>query len=190
MMRQSKTVYFNEQGNVNTEKVIDLVIKTAKKNNINQVVMFAGRMKSISLFLEKAKDSEIELIVATYANGRTFSVIDKETDEEHLIESEVSTKEIRSELEKMGVKYVQGLEPLQPILSYTGDNSMEMIVSTLKMISNSLPLCVNAAIMAYENGFVDGKIIAFSGDTAIITTPTFKKDLFDFKIHEILCKPE
>lgn len=191
MMKESKIVYFNQPGNSNLDSVIDLVIEKIKNENIRNVVIFAARMNSVRKFYNLTKDLDINIIIATYAATKTFKNFTEE--KEYSIVPEVATSKCKTEIENLGMKYVQGCLPLEPILSCTGDNSMEMILSTLGLLSNGLPHCINAAIMAYENGYVpQEKIISFSGDTAIIATPSLRTDLFNdqFKIHEIICKPE
>jgi hypothetical protein len=136
---------------------------------------------------------DFDLIIATYSSGRKFLISKDDESEEEIVIPEVATQTAKNIILNQGMKYVQGGLPFEPILSCTGDNSTEMIVSTFELISNGLTLCINGAIMAYENGYVkEGEqIISFCGDTSIVVCPTAKRDLFNgnFKIQRILCKP-
>lgn len=191
MMKESKVVYFDTPGNANVDIVMDLVIEKITQENIQHVVIFAARIESVKKFYDKTRKLGIDIVVATFAATKKFKKFSEEKEEE--IIPEVATLRAKEEIEKMGMRYVQGCLPLEPILSCTGDNSMEMIISSLNLLSYGLVHCINAAIMAYENGYVpQEKIIAFSGDTAVVVTPSLRTDLFNdqLRINEIICKPE
>jgi len=193
MMINSKITYFEESGNANIDDVIKISVEAAKELNIKKIAVFSARMSSVLKIKEATAGTDIDVIVTTYANGRKFLISKDDISEKEVVIPEVATKETKRDILNEGMKYVQGGVPFEPILSCTGDNSTEMIVSTFELISNGLTLCVNAAIMAFENGYVDEdeQIIAFSGDTSIVVKPTAKRDIYtgNFKIQRILCKP-
>ena len=139
------------------------------------------------------KEYNTKISIATYPFGREFVKINKETEETEVIIPDITTSDAKEKILELGMNYIQGGLPFEPIRSCTGDNSTEMIVSTFDIISKGLVHCVSAAIMAKENGYLadDEKIIAMAGDTAILVTPTIRRDIFGgkFRIHKILCKP-
>ena len=194
MMIESKISYFEKKGNINFNEVIKISVEAAIEKSINKIVVFAARVGSVNDLIGMVEGKKIEIIVASYANGRVFYSGSSNEEERHEVVPEVATEAVRKEFFERGIKYVQGGMPLEPIVSCTGDNSTEMIISTLNIISEGLVHCINGAVMACENGFINDneKIISISGDTAVVVTPTIKRDMFskNFRIHNILCKPE
>lgn len=194
MMNKDNITYFENEGNSNFDCVISVVEEYLKTlNNAQKIVVFAGKMDSVLKLHNTLNTYDVSITVATYPFGREFTKYNKENEEPEIIIPDVTTLESKAKILELGMNYIQGGLPFEPIRSCTGDNSTEMIVSTLDLISRGLVHCISAAVMAKENGYVEEneKIIALSGDTAIIVTPTIRRDLFsgDFKIHKILCKP-
>lgn len=193
-MNMERVRYFEKGGNANFPMVVD-VVKNYLDNDseIKCVAVFAGNLDSVLLLHEKLSENDITIAVATYAYGREFYKTSSEDGEPEIILPEVAKRDAKKLILELGMTYIQGGLPFEAIRSCTGDNSLEMIVSTFETISKGLVHCVSAAIMARENGCVeDGeKLIAVSGDTAIVVTPSLRRDLFDekFRIHKILCKP-
>lgn len=190
MMKSINITYFDEPGNKNIDDVIKLSVQAAIKLGIKKIAIFAASMLSIYKIKDAINDMDIEVIVTTYGHGRKFRI---NSEIEEYVIPEVSKKEIKTEIIDLGFTYIQGGLPFENILSSTGDNSAEMIVSALNLISKGLSLCISAAVMSYENGYIDEeeKIIAISGDTSVVVTPSSKRDLFNdkFRIHQIICKP-
>lgn len=193
-MNTENISYFEKGGNSNFPAVVEIVKSYLQTDTeIKKVTVFAGNLDSVLLLHEKLKKSNVSITVATYAYRREFYKASSEKEEPEIIFPEVAKKEAKEKIIEMGMNYIQGGLPFEPIRSCTGDNSLEMIVSTFETISKGLVHCVSASIMARESGCSeDGeKIIAISGDTAIVVTPSLRRDLFDdkFRIHKILCKP-
>lgn len=191
-MIEDKIIYFEKEGNKNFPEVIEAVNDyIGRDKSIKNVVVFAGRLNSVLNLQEKLSQYDVKITVTTYAAGRKFTRIKNER-EEHII-PEVTMPEAKRKILQENMNYIQGGLPFEPILSCTGDNGTEMIISSYETISKGLTQCVSAAIMAFENGYVeeDEKIIALSGDTAILVTPTIRREMFcgNFKIHKIICKP-
>lgn len=192
-MKSETIYYFEKESNVNFKEVANIVKEyVANHSNVKNITIFAANMESVVLLHDILSEQDVTITVATYGYGREFT-IPSDNDQDKTIIPEVTTKESKSKIIDLGMNYVQGGLPFEPIRSCTGDNAIEMIVSTLGMISKGLVHCVSAAIMAKENGYLedDEKIIALSGDTAVVITPCLRRDLFSnkFRIHEILCKP-
>lgn len=194
MMNMENISYFDKGGNTNFPIVVDVVKKYLQTDSeIKNVAVFAGNMDSVLLLYENLKECNVSITVATYAYGREFYKASSNQEKPEVILPEVAKKDAKKRIVELGMNYIQGGLPFEPIRSCTGDNSLEMIVSTFETISKGLVHCVSAAIMTKENGYLeaDERMIAISGDTAIVVTPTLRRDLFDekFRIHKILCKP-
>lgn len=191
-MIEDKIIYFEKEGNKNFPEVIEAVYDYIERDKaIKNVVVFAGRLKSVLNLKERLSQYDVKITVATYASGRKFVRVNGEK-EEYII-PEVTMPEAKEKILEASMNYIQGGLPFEPILSCTGDNATEMIISSYETISKGLTQCVSAAIMAFENGYVveNEKIIAMNGDTAIVVTPTIRREMFcgNFKIHKIICKP-
>lgn len=191
-MIEDKIIYFEKEGNGNFPGVIEAVYDYIERDKtIKNVVVFAGRLKSVFNLQERLSSYRVKITVATYASGRKFERVNDEKEE--YIVPEVTKPEAKKKILEANMNYIQGGLPFEPILSCTGDNATEMIISSYGTISKGLTQCVSAAIMAFENGYVGEKekIIAMSGDTAIVVTPTIRREMFcgNFKIHKIICKP-
>lgn len=193
-MNTENISYFEKDGNANFPVVVDIVKDYLRTDTeIRNVAVFAGNLDSVLLLHEKLKECNVSITVATYAYGREFYKSSAKDEDPEVILPEAAKKESRKQIIELGMNYVQGGLPFEPIRSCTGDNSLEMIVSAFETISKGLVHCVSASVMARENGCLeDGeRMIAISGDTAIVVTPSLRRDLFDdkFRIHKILCKP-
>ena len=187
-----KISYFEQIGNINVDEVIKNSISVANELGIKKIVAFSATKSSVLKLKNAIGDLDIQLIVATYSCNRIFSKIDENGKQQSFV-IELGSLEAKQELANQGIPLIQGGIPLEPILSSTGDNATEMIVSSLNLISQGLTLCVNGAIMACENGYADEneQIISMSGDTSIVCRTSYKRNLFrdTFKIERILCKP-
>lgn len=195
-MMKDNITYFENAGNTNFDAVISTVSEYLQTDeSIKNIVIFAGKKASVISLYDKLFDYKhpIKISVATYSYGREFKSTNNETGEIDTIIPDVTTSEAKTQILELGMNYIQGGLPFEPIRSCTGDNATEMIISTFDLISKGLVHCVSAAIMAKENGYIEDneKVIALSGDTAIVVTPTIRRNIFDggFKIHKILCKP-
>ena len=73
---------------------------------------------------------------------------------------------------------------------------VEIIAHSLRMLSQGVKVCVECSVMALDAGCLPfgEAIVAVGGtghgaDTACVLTPAGANDIFNCKIHEILCKP-
>ena len=82
-----------------------------------------------------------------------------------------SLQEIREEFNRLGIRLVQGVMPLQDIIIPNAkDVKNQTIHYTLSLISGGLRLCIQAILMAVDGGPIDPgeTVIALSADTAIV----------------------
>ena len=80
---------------------------------------------------------------------------------------------------------------------FGGIHPPEIIANSLRMLGQGLKVCVEISIMALDAGLVPyGKrVVAVGGsssgaDTAAIIVPEHSNNVFELKVHEILCKPK
>ena len=141
------------------------------------------------------ENSACKIYAVSFPYKQTFIVKRGDDSAEEMI-PETSQPEVKKELANIGVELVQGVMPFEEIiLPGVSDLKTQVILRTLELISQGLPLCVQAALMACDSGCAElgEKIIVMSADTAIVIKATHKKWLFHPKkgidINEILCKP-
>lgn len=72
----------------------------------------------------------------------------------------------------------------------------EIIAQTLRLFGQGTKVAVEMAVMAADAGLapIDEPVMAIAGtgrgaDTALVLTPAHTQDLFELKVHEIVCKP-
>lgn len=194
MMSKDNITYFEQEGNRNFDSVIAIVEEYLQSNHsVKNISVFAGKMNSVIKLHSALEKYNVNITVTTYPFGREFTKMNSNADEPEIIIPDVTTTDARKQILALGMNYVQGGLPFEPIRSCTGDHSTEMIISSFNMIAKGLIHCISSAIMVKENGYLadSEKIVAIAGDTAIVATPTIRRDIFNgkFKIHKILCKP-
>lgn len=179
-------MYFTKKGKENTDKAIELALKTATERNINYIVVASSKGGTAK---QLKNDSNINIIAVSHANGYP------EAGKNEL------TEEIRSELEADGIKVLttthvlsgaeRGISKL-----FGGVSPVEIIAQTLRLFGQGTKVCVEIAVMALDAGLIpyNEPIIAVGGsghgaDTVIVLTPSHASSIFDTKIHEIVCKP-
>jgi hypothetical protein len=180
-------VYFKEKGKQNTEKTVEIALKVAKERNIKHIVV-ASCEGYTAKFFENCHD--LNIICVTHAYG--FAGPGK---------NEMS-REMKQELMKGGVKILTTTHVLSGAergisRKFGGINPVEIISYALRMFGQGTKVCVEIAVMALDSGLIPygEEVIAIGGsaegaDTAVIITPSHARDIFDTKIHQILCKPE
>ena len=107
----------------------------------------------------------------------------------------------RAQLEARGVRVVTAAHVLSGAergisRKFGGVHPVELVAHTLRMLGQGVKVCVEIAMMALDCGAVPYGVpvvcVAGTGrgaDTVCVLTPGYTADLFDTKVHEILCKP-
>ncbi|MBV7274419.1 pyruvate kinase alpha/beta domain-containing protein [Clostridium thailandense] len=179
-------MYFNEKGKVNTEKTIELAVKAAKENNISNIVV-ASCSGNTAKCLKDQKD--LNIICVTHAYGFKNPGKNEMTDD---------TKE---ELKNIGIQVLTTTHVLSGAergisKKFGGINPVEIVAYSLRMLGQGVKVCAEISIMALDSGLIPygEKVIAIGGsaygaDTAVVITPAHANDVFQTKIHEIICKP-
>lgn len=180
-------MYFKENGKINTEECIRLVIEEAKKRNIKNIVVATSSGDTARLFKDVTK--EINVICVTQAYGAKCPG-----------ENEITREEIEN-LESNGFKVLSTTHVLsgaERSLSkkFGGISPVEIMAHTLRMFGQGTKVAVEVAVMALDSGVIPfgEKIIAIGGsgkgaDTALIMMPAHANNILDTKINEVICKP-
>ena len=179
-------MYFETVGKVNTKETVALAIKAAVEKNIKYVVVASSKGETAKLL---TNTNGINIICVTHANGYP-----------ELGKSEM-LQEIRSELVDLGTKVLTTTHVLSGAerglsRAFGGVYPIEIIANSLRMLGQGTKVCVEVSIMALDAGLIPygEPIIAIGGtgkgaDTAVIVTPSHASNIFETKIHEIICKP-
>ena len=179
-------MYFNKTGKENTEKTIELAIKTAKEKNIKNIVVASSTGETIDYLLNT---TDLNIICVTHSYG--YPQAGKND----------MPLEKRNELESKGIKVLTTTHVLsgaERCLSskFGGISPVEVMAYTLRMFGQGTKVCVEISTMALDSGLIPymEPIIAIGGsahgsDTALILTPAHASNILDTKIHEIICKP-
>ena len=180
-------MYFNEKGNINTEKCTELVIKAAEDRNIKHIVVASNSGDTAKLF-KNLKDVNIVCVTHAYGFGEPGK-------------NEISN-EVVDELKREGIKVLTTTHVLSGAergisKKFGGVNPVEIMAHTLRMFGQGTKVSVEVAVMALDAGLVPygEEIIAVAGsgrgaDTAVILTPAHANNILDTKINEIICKPK
>ncbi len=108
----------------------------------------------------------------------------------------IQDESVRQALAEKGIRIIEGNLPFDEIIIPDArDPKITAIEYTLDLFGGGMSLCVQAVIMATEQGLLEPSkdVIAMSGDTAIVATPARKSTMFSpydgMEIREIICKP-
>lgn len=218
------TQYFERPGPINTNKVIEICKRRAEELEIHHIVVASLTGDSAVRVAEAFRDLEVSVVSVRYLPGGTWKVredslgaytfegipelrrIREEWTERGLerIPIDYSTKNLKR-LDELGVRVIGGTPTLyninRSLLSRFGGLSLQEVINeTLRLFCPGLRVCVEAALMAADNGAIptDEESIVMAGterglDTADILKPSVSVRMFDLydgmEIREIICKP-
>ena len=181
------TIYFEQPGEANTDRTLDIAKKRAQELGINTILIASTRgstgVKAAHVF------SNQRVVVVTHSTGF------KERNFQEL------TRENRTQIEAAGVTVLTCQHALGGVNRGARKKlgtcqPGEIIAYVLRIFGQGMKVCVEIALMAADAGLVPvgQPCIAIGGtghgaDTAIVLTPANAQDLFDLRVHEILCKP-
>jgi len=188
--RESRIFYFAKKGDVNTDETLDIALAACEQLGIGKIVVASSSGKTALKLKEKANPS-IEIIAVTYGAGSKY------------VEEVEAFNKNRPLLEEKGIRIVRGIHALSAT-ERTFENKyksgfipLNLVADTLRMFSQGMKVCVEAAVMAAEHGFIkseeDVVVAAGTGhgaDTAVVLRPGYAASMFDTKIKAILCMPE
>lgn len=179
-------MYFETAGPANTGQTVELAIKTARERHINRIVVASHTGSTAKLF---QNIPGIQVVCVTHVNGM------RKNGENELAEA------VRTELIDSGIRVLTTTHVLSGAergisRKFGGVNPVELIAHTLRMFGQGVKVGVEIAVMALDAGLIPygEPVIAVGGtgsgaDTAVIVTPAHAGNIFDTRIHEVLCKP-
>jgi hypothetical protein len=196
--KQKSIFYFDVCGEVNTEKTLELAIQRAKELGVKKIVVASETGLSALKAAEMLQGSGLSLIVVTSAAGTR---IEKTAVGD--LKIGISDRKIWNKLEKKGARINRATDPLHNIgtaLESRGVPVLGTLVRMcLRMISSGTAICIDAALMATDNGLLtEGEeVIAAAGswvglDTAVVLRTANSVNMFKsgaVQVKEIICKP-
>ncbi len=179
-------MYFQAEGKQNTEKTVELALKTAREKDIRHIVVASCSGYTANYFKDA---SDIETVCVTHVNGF------KEKGGNEM------PADVRQRLTGSGVKVLTTTHVLSGAerglsRKFGGTYPVEIMAHTLRMFGQGVKVCVEIAVMALDAGLIPygQPVIAVGGtgegaDTAVILTPSHASSILETRIHEIICKP-
>lgn len=179
-------MYFSGTGKENTQKTVEIALKTALERGIKNIVVASNKGETAKLL---KNDKGINIVAVTHANGYAgpgLAEIDEQT---------------RNELINDGIKVLTTTHVLSGAergisKTFGGVYPVEIIAQTLRMLGQGTKVTVEVSVMALDAGLIPygEPIIAIGGsgrgaDTCVIITPSHASSIFETKINEVICKP-
>ncbi len=186
---EGKVFYFEKKGSGNTDRTLDIALACCEEKGIRKIVVASSTGKTALRLRDKAKPS-IEVIGVTYSAGSKYR---QEVEE---------FNRNRDTLVEKGIRIVRGLHALSATERAfenkykSGLLPLNIVADTLRMFSQGMKVCLEAAVMAAEAGFItpDEEVVAVGGtgtgaDTAVIMKPAYAASMFETKFKAVLCMP-
>jgi hypothetical protein len=183
--------YFLHEGKENLEDCLRIAFHAAISRDIQTIVIFTGVGEgpriAIQKYLAKPMFKEIRLIAVTFPYGERFK---------DGARAEISPETIEF-LAQNKVPLLRAHLPFAPIAANCRQHGilgqdLTLIGNALSIFGGSMSLCVQAALIASDAGYLElgQHAVCLTSDTAILarTSPT-QDFLTDFIVREILCKP-
>ncbi|NLJ60483.1 MAG: hypothetical protein GX338_05995 [Firmicutes bacterium] len=179
---------WDEKGPENTIETLKIALDACRKRQIEHVVIASNTGNTIRKALELGVD-KLSVTCVTHHVGFRGPGVDE------------MSKDERAYLASRGVKVLTTTHVLAGVdrairNQYGGIHPPEIIANSLRMLGQGLKVCVEISIMALDAGLVPygEQVVAVGGsgsgaDTAAIIVPEHSNNVFDLRIHEILCKP-
>jgi len=179
---ESKIVYFENPGKVNTPQVLSLVKEAAQTRNIKKIVLASTRGATAKASLETFEGTHVKLVVIPWQYGF------KDTPQPF-------PQNLKTEIEGKGHKVHFGTMLFHTEDLY-GTKTPTIMANLLRIFGHGIKVCVEIIMMACDGGCIemDETVIAIAGtaagaDTAVVSTAAPSTKLTRLRIHEIICKP-
>lgn len=213
MVAEAVTHYFENRGEQNTDKTLELAKVRALERNVKQVVVASTRGITGVKAAEAFKDTGIEVIIVTHQTGHIGAGVQQLTDENRKkLESLDITIVTGSDALEGGVGLgitrrqttdatrptpeTQGMASLIRRMNPTIPPVVRIVASVLRLFCQGMKVAVEVTLMAADAGVipVDHVVVAIAGtgrgaDTAIVIQPANTTNFLDLDIHEIIAKP-
>ncbi len=213
MVTEAVTHYFENRGEQNTDKILELAKVRALERNVKHVVVASTRGITGVKAAEAFKDTGIEVIIVTHQTGHIGAGVQQLTDEN------------RKKLENLNITIVTGSDALEGGVGLgitrrqTTDATrltpetrsiaslmrrmnptippvVRIVASVLRLFCQGMKVAVEVTLMAADAGVipVDHVVVAIAGtgrgaDTAIVIQPANTTNFLDLDIPEIIAKP-
>ena len=187
MNYRCETVYFENQGKVNTEETLRLAKKRADELGIKNIIVasYTGYTGLLASEIFKGYN----LVISAGMMGFTEPNVHRMKNENRKLIEENGGK-IFFHLHAFGGL---GRAVRQKFNTIQVD---EIIAHTLRLFSQGVKVGCEISCMAADSGYIrtDEECVAVGGsgggaDTAIVLTPSNTHRFFDLRIKEIICKP-
>jgi hypothetical protein len=179
---EEKITYFEQEGTVNSAKVMELVKDRAQARGVSKVVLASTRGETAKAAAEAFKGSGIQLVVIPWQFG--FAT-----------EENPFPYELVKELEAAGHMVHFGTMLFHTENLY-GSKTPQLMANLLRIFGQGTKVCVEITMMACDGGCITAgeKVVAMAGtasgaDTAVVATAATSTKFTKLRIHEIICKP-
>ncbi len=182
-------VYFDQTGEINTDRTIEVVAQRCKDLGIKHVVVATSTGETAIKVAKGVKDQDVEVIAVTLHAGLWEKYVSPDPDK-------VKTAE------EMGVTFLTCTHALMgnvgnAIMEKFGGISMtDLIAYTYYTFSQGTKVAVEIAVAAADAGLipVDQEVISIAGsdtgaDTALVLKPAYSTDFFSLRVRELIAKP-
>jgi uncharacterized protein len=186
---EKKIIYFDSQGEHNTDAALDTAVACCRGSGLKKIVL-ASSSGATALKLKLKAGADMDVIAVTYGAGTRFT------------EAVEAFNKNRESLVNAGITIVRGVHALSGAertfenTYKTGFMPLNLVSDTLRLFSQGMKVCVEVSIMAAEAGHIspaeDVVVLGGSGegaDTAVLMKPAYAANIFSLKIKEILCMP-
>ena len=179
-------MYFESEGPDNSQRTAELALKTADKRSIRDLVVATSTGATAKLFWHRR---DLNIVAVSHVYGYPTPGENELTDA------------VRDDLIEHGLRPLTAAHALSGVerslsKKFAGVYPVEIIAATLRLFGQGTKVAVEVATMALDAGLIPHKkpIIAIGGtntgvDTALILTPSYSATFFDFRVHEVICKP-
>lgn len=208
---EAKTIYFENEGEINTDAALAAANQRAKELDIKTVLVASTRgntaIKAVDVF------KGMKVVIVTHAYGGMEPNTQEFLDENrHIVESKggkiLTTAHgfggingaFRSDMPRPSGGRPGGPMPAGGPPPGTRPTPLpipgDIIARTLGVFCRGLKVAAEITIMATDSGLVrtDEEVVVIAGssrgaDTAVVVQPANSQRFFDLKIKEIICKP-
>lgn len=181
------TVYFEKEGEINTDNVLRLAKEKALELGIKSVVVAstsgATGVKASKIF------KGFNLVVVSHSTGFAEKNVQEMSEKNKKIIEENGGKVLTCTHAFGGI----GRAVRRKLKTYQME---EIIAYTLRTFGEGTKVAIEISLMAADSGLIrtDEEVISIAGtdngaDTALVLLPANTQDFFEIKILEIICKP-
>ncbi len=186
---EKKIVYFEKNGNANTEACLQIVKDAIAEYKYKYIVIASVSGKTGLLFSEGLKDSGVNIVVVTHSAGYKMP------------NSSEMREEIKRKIQEAGAKVYMGTMLTHSIETsfsskFSGIYPTLMVAHALRRFGEGTKVCCEISMMAVDGGLIpeEEEILAVAGtasgvDTILLIKSAASKRFLDLKVLEILAKP-